>query len=81
MKTISIQDLKRDLSALVAEAAAGATIVITKHRRPIAVLGAAVSQHLHTGAQFGKRGIKRLLRNATGGRYLETLTEDREADR
>ena len=39
MKRISIQDLKARLSAAVAEAESGSTIVITRHNEPVAHLG------------------------------------------
>ncbi|MBI1737231.1 MAG: type II toxin-antitoxin system prevent-host-death family antitoxin [Candidatus Rokubacteria bacterium] len=77
MKTVSIDELKRNLSSLVEEAAAGARIVITKHRRPVASLGAAGAEHLRVGARFGKASFKPLLRAPTAGKYLEVLAEDR----
>lgn len=80
MKTVSLQDLKRHLSALVTEAAKGETILITKHDKPIARLDAAGSQYLHVGDLVGTGGIKRLLRNATKGRYLDILLDDRRGD-
>lgn len=81
MKTVSIQDLKQRLSALIDEAAAGETIVITKHKQPVATLGAAGPNHVHTGKYFGKHSLTRLLRSATKGRYLEVLADDRSDDR
>lgn len=81
MKTVSIQDLKQRLSALIDEAAAGETIVITKHRQPVATLGAVAPSHVHTGKHFGRRSLTRLLRNATKGHYLQVLGEDRREDR
>ncbi|MGE3345009.1 MAG: type II toxin-antitoxin system Phd/YefM family antitoxin [Vicinamibacterales bacterium] len=39
MSEISIQDLKARLSAAVAEAEAGETLVITRHRTAVATLG------------------------------------------
>lgn len=77
MKTVSIDELKRNLSSLVDEAAAGARILITRHRRPVAWLGAAGAEHLRIGARFGKASLKPLLRAPTQGKYLEVLTEDR----
>lgn len=81
MKTVSIQDLKQHLSAVIEEAAAGETFVITKHQKPVATLGAAAPLQVTTGKHFGKRSLTRLLRNATKGRYLDVLLEDRREDR
>ena len=38
---VSIQDLKARLSAIVAEAESGDTIIITRHNAPVAQLGPA----------------------------------------
>lgn len=81
VKTVSIQDLKQHLSALIDEAAQGETILITKHQRPVATLGSARNHQVATGKHFGKRSLTRLLRNATKGRYLDMLAEDRREDR
>jgi prevent-host-death family protein len=77
MNEISIQDLKARLSAVVSEAEAGDTIVITKHGRPVAQLSQVRPSHLHRGAGVGTRGIQPAVRGATNGRYLEVLLEDR----
>ncbi len=77
MKTVSIGELKRNLSSFVDQAASGARILITKHRRPVASLCAADMEHVHTGARFGRRALKPLLRAPTQGQYLRVLEEDR----
>ena len=77
MKTVSVDELKRNLSSLLDEAAAGARILITKHRRPIATLSAADMHHVSIGARFGRGPLKPLLRAPTQGKYLEVLAEDR----
>ena len=77
MKTVSIDELKRNLSALIGEAAAGGRIVITKHRRPVATLSAPGLVHVHMGARFGRAALKPLLRAPTQGTYLNVLAEDR----
>ncbi len=77
MKTVSIDQLKRSLSSLIDQAAAGARIVITKHRRPVASLSPANMEHVHIGKRFGRGAIKPLLRAATQGKYLEVLDDDR----
>ncbi len=50
MEKVSIQDLKAGLSAAVAKAQAGATIVITRHNEPVAQLGPARPDRVHRGA-------------------------------
>jgi prevent-host-death family protein len=76
MKRISIQALKSRLSSAVAEAQAGAHIIVTKHNEPVAQLGTARSQHLHRGAASESR-LKPAIKRATKGRYLEVLADDR----
>lgn len=77
MKQVSIQDLKRSLSAWLKEAAAGERVVITRHRRPVASLVAAETEHLHTGARFGKGDLRPLLSRPGLRRYLAVLLDDR----
>ena len=77
MKTVSIDELKRNLSSFIDQASAGARILITKHRRPVAALSAADMEHVHIGARFGQGTLKSLLRAPTQGKYLEVLAYDR----
>jgi antitoxin (DNA-binding transcriptional repressor) of toxin-antitoxin stability system len=77
MKEISIQDLKARLSATISEAEEGMTIVVTRHRQPVAQLSQVGSGHLHRGRGVGTRGIRPAVRRGTNGRYLEILLEDR----
>jgi prevent-host-death family protein len=77
MKTVSLDELKRRLSAFVEQAAAGERILITKHRRPVASLSGADAEHLHIGARFGRASLKPLFRGPTGGEYLRVLDDDR----
>lgn len=76
---VSIQDLKPQLSARVADAEAGETVVITRHGRPVAQLGPAEPLYVHRGRLVGtpwppaiKTGQKGL-----GARALAALLEDR----
>ena len=59
MKQVSIQDLEARVSAAVAEAQAGRTIVITRHREPVAQLGPTQADHVHRGAKVGTSGFDR----------------------
>lgn len=80
MKQISIQDLKKNLSSVLAEAAAGARWLITRHKRSVAELGPAERQHVHVGNQWGRGRIRPLFQAKTQGKYLELLAEDRGGD-
>ena len=77
MNQISIQDLKGQLSAAVAEAERGSTIVITRHNRPVAKLTPAAVAHVHIGQRYGRAQLKPASRANTKGRYLDVLMEDR----
>jgi len=77
MKRISIQDLKAQLSGVVAEAEAGATIVVTRHNEPVARLGPAGADHLHRGPLVGRQRLRPAIKKGTNGRYLTLLAEDR----
>jgi prevent-host-death family protein len=77
VKEVSIQELKKNLSAYVRRASEGERIVITRHHRPVALLGSASPQNVHRGKRFGRARLSPLLKNATRGRYLEVLADDR----
>jgi len=77
MKQISIQDLKATLSAAIAEAESGNTIVITRHNEPVAKLIPAHPQYVHRGKNLGRGGIKPALKLGRKVAYLDILLEDR----
>jgi prevent-host-death family protein len=77
MKMVSIQDLKAKLSAMVAEAESGDTIIITRHNAPVAQLSPARTESVHRGKDVGGGRIRAALKRGTKGRYLEVLLEDR----
>jgi prevent-host-death family protein len=77
MKQISIQDLKARLSATVAEAESGSTIVITRHNEAVAQLSPACPPAIHRGKDVGTRRLSPALTRGTKGRYLAVLLEDR----
>ena len=77
MKTVSIDQLKRNLSAFIAEAAGGEHIVITRHRRPVVSLTRADLEHVHVGSRAGRGALRPLLKSATKGAYLDVLADDR----
>lgn len=80
MKRISIQDLKASLSATIAEAESGETILITRHNQAIAQLTPARIVTSHGGRDSALPPLRPLLRRATRGRYLEILLEDRSRE-
>jgi prevent-host-death family protein len=77
MKQVSIQDLKAGLSAAVAEAEAGHTIIITRHSTAVAQIGPTATAHVHYGTRFGGARIRPALKRGTSGRYLAVLLDDR----
>lgn len=77
MKRISICEFKKHFSSLVAEAAAGRRLLITKHRNVVATLSAAEQEHLTIGSRAGKVSLRPLLRRGSRGRYLKVLLDDR----
>ncbi|MFZ0430757.1 MAG: type II toxin-antitoxin system Phd/YefM family antitoxin [Acidobacteriota bacterium] len=78
MKEVSIQDLKAHLSSVVAQAEAGETIVVTRHKEPAArLVPPGALENTHRGARVGQGSIRPLFRRASQGRYLEVLLEDR----
>ena len=77
MKKTSIQDLKSRLSAAVAAAEAGDTILVTRHNRPVAQLGPAHPAPVHRGANVGCGRLEPAIRRSTRGRYLAVLDDDR----
>ncbi len=81
MSQVSIQDIKGRLSAIVAEAESGGTIVITRHNRPVAQITSTRAAHLHTGSRFGRATLKPAVTAGTKGRYLAVLREDRAGER
>jgi prevent-host-death family protein len=77
MIRISIQDLKAQLSAAVAQAQSGSTIVVTRHNQPVAQLGPAHPRQVHRGSRVGSGRLKPAVRRGAKGRYLTVLMEDR----
>jgi prevent-host-death family protein len=77
MKRVSVKDLKANLSAVIAEAESGNSIVVTRHNGPVAVLGPARPQGVHGGHVVGRTRLRPALRGGTKGRALAVLIEDR----
>lgn len=74
---VSIQDLKANLSSMVAEAESGDTIIITRHNAPVAQLSPARARFVHYGKNVGKAALKPALKRGTKVPFLDVLLEDR----
>lgn len=77
MSEISVQELKARLSGAIAEAEAGQTLVITRHRAPVAQLGPATVAAVRRGSRVGRGRLVPALKTGTRGRALAALLEDR----
>ena len=77
MPEISVQELKARLSGAIAEAEAGETLVITRHRTPVAQLGPALVAAVRRGTRVGRGRLVPVLKTGTRGRALAALHEDR----
>ncbi len=77
MNRVSIQDLKARISAAVAEAEGGGTVVITRHNKPVAQLTAHRASPVRVGARYGSAALKPALTRGSQSRSLEVLLEDR----
>ena len=77
MKKVSIQALKSNLSAVIAEVEMGETVLVTRHNAPVAQLTPARAQDVHRGARVGSGRLRPAMKGGTKGRYLEVLLEDR----
>ena len=80
MKRISIQDLKSGLSAAIAEAEGGKTVLVTRHNRVVARLSPVTPSRGPEGGAPSGEPLVPLLRKATRGRYLRVLMDDRSPE-
>jgi prevent-host-death family protein len=77
MKLVSIQDLKPQLSSIVAEAESGAIVLITRHGKPVAQLGPPATPHTRYGRLVGERWPPAVT-SGLGARALAALRDDRD---
>lgn len=80
MANISVQDLKARLSSAVAEAEAGATLVITRHNEPVAQLSPVSVNRTHRGTRIGSGRLRPAIEGGLRGPkglLLSTLLDDR----
>lgn len=78
---VSIQELKKNLSRLLDEAAEGERIIIARHQQPVAALVSAEAQHVHVGHRSGKGQLQPAFGHSIGGDVLKILNEDRGNNR
>ena len=72
-----MSELKRRTAEFVASTASGAHALIQRLCRVFAQLGPVDTDSVHVGARSGRGRLVPLLRNATSGRYLAVLADDR----
>lgn len=77
MADVSIQDLKRNLSAYLARAEAGESLVVTRHGRPVVRIAAFTQPQVVVGPRFGKTHLTQVVRERLGDVALRHLDEDR----
>ena len=78
MKSISLKDLKENLSKYTEDAAHGETIQVTKYNKPFIYLTGASQPSLNVGSRVGKGTLRSVLSRGTNGKYLKVLLEDRK---
>ncbi|MBL9078672.1 MAG: type II toxin-antitoxin system prevent-host-death family antitoxin [Planctomycetes bacterium] len=77
MADVSIQELKRNLSAYLARAEAGEALVVTRHGRPVVRIAAFRQPQVVIGPRFGKTRLSQVVRERVGEAALRHLQEDR----
>lgn len=77
MTDVSIQELKQNLSAYLARAEAGESLVVTRHGRPLVRITSATEPRVVVGPAFGKTKLRQVVRERVGDHALRVLEEDR----
>lgn len=78
MEKVPLKDLKENLSEWTEKAHQGAIIEVTKYNRPYIKLVPGSETGVFQGAKAGQTLPESPLRDPTGGKWLDALTEDRE---
>ncbi len=78
MKNVPLHELKKDLAYWTEQAAKGEAIQITKYNRPYVVLTKSQMTGLTIGKRVGKGFSNSGLKEASKGKFLKYLLEDRE---
>ena len=76
MEIVPIHVLKQQLARVISAAESGETLLITRHKRVVARI-VPPEPHVHVGRLVGKSSLRPLLKNATRGRYLDVIADDR----
>lgn len=81
MGTVTIQELKQAMAAVLQRVARGEWFTVLKHGKPVARLGPPVESGLHVGKRYdsGAR-IAPLGRRVSRGAYLAVLAADRSGE-
>ena len=78
MTTVTIQELKQAMAAVLKRVGRGEWIIILKHGKPVARLGPPTEPGLHVGPRFGTgMRITPFGRRMTRGAYLAVIADDR----
>lgn len=77
MKSVSIQDLKRHLSGYLERAAGGESIVVTRHRKPVAMVAPVAPNQVWFGPRFGKVELGPVLETPLSESARRLLADDR----
>jgi prevent-host-death family protein len=77
MKRVSIKDLKATLSSTIAEAEAGATIIVTRHGEAVAIVAPASAAGVHHGSNVGRATLRPAIARNTGRLSWSVLDDDR----
>ncbi|HCU25239.1 MAG TPA: hypothetical protein DF383_09485, partial [Deltaproteobacteria bacterium] len=72
---------KKNLAYWAEQAAKGKTVEITKYNRPYVLLTAIPERGVRVGNRYGKFELKSPLQEASKGRFLDYLLQDRDEDR
>lgn len=81
MTSVTIQELKQAMAAVLKRVGLGEWITVLKHGKPVARLGPPAEPGLHVGSRFGTAArITPFGRRLTRGAYLAVLADDRRGD-
>jgi antitoxin (DNA-binding transcriptional repressor) of toxin-antitoxin stability system len=78
MENVPLNVLKKDLAYWTEQAAKGKVIQITKYNRPYVLLTKGQSAGLYIGKRYGRTDLSSPLKEASHGKWLQYLLEDRE---
>jgi antitoxin (DNA-binding transcriptional repressor) of toxin-antitoxin stability system len=80
VKNVPLKTLKENLAYWAEEASKGERVQVTKYNRPYVVLGPYEGSGLYCGSKAGREPLKSVLSQATRGKWLKVLQEDRDED-